>query len=375
MARIGLGDSWHCVLANEWSSKKAAAYRRYFQPTNDEFIEADVASLQPSDLPSKAILSWASFPCQDLSLAGNYAGLNGQRSGTFKTYWHLMRSLVSLGRSPEIVVLENVAGTLSSHGGRDFEFLIDQLTSAGYVAGALVIDAIHFLPQSRPRLFIVGVRSQGAGLEPFLQSEPSEPWHPKALVAAYDKLPEGLKRSWRWWRLPAPPRVSTTLAGILEANPSDVHWHTPAETEKLLGMMSDLNLQKISEMRSTGRKLIGTVYRRTRPTGDGEEKVQRAELRVDGVAGCLRTPGGGSSRQTVLVVEGDRVQTRLLSAREAARLMGLPEDYSLPSRYNEAYHLIGDGLAVPVVSWLSAHLLTPLAQRLVGSEPTNATQT
>jgi DNA (cytosine-5)-methyltransferase 1 len=86
----------------------------------------------------------------------------------------------------------------------------------------------------------------------------------------------------------------------------------------------------------------------------------RAEARFDGLAGCLRTPGGGSSRQFLLRVQGRETSARLLSAREAARLMGLPEDYRLPRRYNEAYHLLGDGVVVPVVRFLADHLLRPL---------------
>ena len=89
--------------------------------------------------------------------------------------------------------------------------------------------------------------------------------------------------------------------------------------------------------------------------------MPRAEIRFDGVAGCLRTPGGGSSRQFIMVVEGESVRTRLLSGREAARLMGLPDEYKLPANYNEAYHLMGDGLAVPVVRHLADNLLGPLA--------------
>ena len=78
------------------------------------------------------------------------------------------------------------------------------------------------------------------------------------------------------------------------------------------------------------------------------------------MAGCLRTPAGGSSRQLILVVEPGRVRSRLLSSREAARLMGLPEDYPLPQRYNAAYHLAGDGVAVPVVRHLARFVLEPL---------------
>jgi len=84
-------------------------------------------------------------------------------------------------------------------------------------------------------------------------------------------------------------------------------------------------------------------------------------VRFDQVSGCLRTPVGGSSRQVIVLVEGKRIRSRLLSPREAARLMGVPEDYPLPPNYNDAYHLFGDGLAVPVVSWLEQHLLRPMA--------------
>jgi DNA (cytosine-5)-methyltransferase 1 len=83
-------------------------------------------------------------------------------------------------------------------------------------------------------------------------------------------------------------------------------------------------------------------------------------VRFDDISGCLRTPAGGSSRQTLIVVEDGKVRSRLLSSREAARLMGLPDTYKLPQNYNEAYHLAGDGVVVPVVRHLAAHLLEPL---------------
>jgi DNA (cytosine-5)-methyltransferase 1 len=63
----------------------------------------------------------------------------------------------------------------------------------------------------------------------------------------------------------------------------------------------------------------------------------------------------------VMVVEGGSVKTRLLSKYEAASLMGLT-DYHLPENYNDAYHLMGDGLAVPVVRFLSDHILRPIVE-------------
>jgi DNA (cytosine-5)-methyltransferase 1 len=89
--------------------------------------------------------------------------------------------------------------------------------------------------------------------------------------------------------------------------------------------------------------------------------VQRAEARFDGLAGCLRTPAGGSSRQLLMFVQGRSVRSRLLSPREAARLMGAPDHYPLPEGHTAGLHLLGDAVCVPAVRWLSQHLLAPLA--------------
>ena len=184
-------------------------------------------------------------------------------------------------------------------------------------------------------------------------------WHPKALQVAHLRLTASTKKQWLWWKLPAPPRRNTKFADLLEENPASVSWHTPAETEKLLGMMSDVNKEKVAEAKKTGQMLVGTVYKRTR-LDSKDEKVQRAEIRFDDIAGCLRTSSGGSSRQLIVVIKGDAVRSRLLSSREAARLMGLAEEYKLPKNYNEAYHLAGDGVVVPVVRYIAEHLLEPI---------------
>jgi DNA (cytosine-5)-methyltransferase 1 len=123
--------------------------------------------------------------------------------------------------------------------------------------------------------------------------------------------------------------------------------------------MNPVNLAKVDEAKRAGCRMVGGVYRRTRVDPVGK-KVQRAEVRFDDVAGCLRTPLGGSSRQFIMVVKGDTVRSRLLSPREAARLMGLADDYLLPKNYNEAYYLAGDGVAVPVVRFLAVHILEPI---------------
>ncbi|MCC7237695.1 MAG: DNA cytosine methyltransferase [Bryobacterales bacterium] len=366
MARLGLGDRWRCLLANEWDPKKAQAYRRKFGSGESlscpELRVCDIATLTPGDIPAAPALAWASFPCQDLSLAGAGAGLRGERSGTFHALWRLLESCSEAGLAPSTIVLENVTGLLTSHEGRDFEFIISRLVSKGFAVGALVIDAIAFLPQSRPRLFIVATQPGSDAIQGISGNHPTVDWHPPALRKAFAALPLDLQQKWVWWDMPRPPYSELTLSDIVRDDGAGVRWHTRQETARLLGMMSDRNRAKLREAIASGHRHVGAVYRRTRPDGNGG-RIQRAEIRFDGVSGCLRTPAGGSSRQIIVVVEGKRVRSRLITAQEAARLMGVePSSYPIPERYNDAYHLFGDGLAVPAVSWLATHILCPLVR-------------
>ena len=360
MARIGLGPAWSCLFANDIDETKAANYQKYFGPSEELHI-LDVAKLKPQDLPGHADIAWASFPCQDLSLAGNGLGLSGTRSGTFWTFWRLMQDLKAEGRAPRMVVLENVRGTITSHQGRDLATICEALTQDDYRYAPLVIDAQHFLPQSRPRLFIVAFGPDVSPCSDLVGNGPCDLWHPGSFGMSYDRLTPEARASWVWLTMAAPVEKAVKLSDLIENNPQGVAWHSPFETKRILDMMSPINRKKVEQAKAKRGRHVGTVYKRTRPDERGVKR-QRAEVRFDEVAGCLRTPAGGSSRQIILVVEGRKVQSRLLSPREAARLMGLPEGYPLPDRYNDAYHLVGDGVAVPVVSWLTRKVIEPSLQ-------------
>ncbi len=349
----GLGAAWRCAWANDNDPKKAEVYRANFDPAI--YHQGDVALVEANDLPVDVDLAWASFPCQDLSLAGWRRGMSSQRSGTFWAFWRIMRDLHATDHRPPFVVIENVVGLLH---GPDFASLCEALGGLGLNFGALVIDAKRFVPQSRPRVFLVAVdeRFDTASFE--TEAPFTSPWHPPAVRAAFARLAENLQARWRWWSLPEPTTPVLHVSSIIEAEPDGVRWNTDEETSRLVEMMSAVNRAKLERAGAAGQRQVGMLYRRVR------NGVQRAEVRFDGLAGCLRTPSGGSSRQTVVIVEGDRVRTRLLSPREAARLMGVGDDFSLPASYNQAYQAMGDAVAVPAVAWLADHLLTPLAHGL-----------
>ena len=364
MARAGLGASWRCLFANDFDAMKVAAYARNYGDADIKL--EDVAKLTLDDLPARpSDLAWASFPCQDLSLAGDYAGLGRERdqaltrSGSFWPFWKLMRGLAEAGRSPRAIVLENVYGCLTSHAGRDFAAIGSALSSSEYRFGAIVINASHFVPQSRPRVFFIAIDRNELIPPELVSNHPDPEWHPKSLVDAFVGLPPSAKKDWIWWTAPAPKVRESCFADLIEDEPSGVAWHSPAETDYLLSLMSTVNRAKVASAKLSARRMVGSVYRRTRPDANGVKR-QRAEVRFDDLAGCLRTPAGGSSRQSILVIDGERVRSRLLSPREAARLMGLDDSYHLPARYNDAYHVCGDGVCVPVVRHIAETLLEPI---------------
>ena len=358
MVSAALRSSWDCVLANDISKKKCNAYEANWG--REKLICGDIATLDATVLKQPIDMYWGSSPCQDFSLAGRGLGLKGSRSGVFYQWIENISEAVKAGFAPRIIAFENVVGLLSRRGGADLQAVISAFSRLGYKSGAIEVDARHFVPQSRPRLFVIAVRKD-LQIDPSLGSAKNTPGtHSERLTRFAAALPSALAAHWVWWNFDQ-SRFSRSqdLASIIETDCAE--WHTDTETARLLSLMTPLQRSKIKSLQKAKEPVAGTIYKRGRPNASGKTE-QRAEARFDGIAGCLRTPGGGSSRQTLIIVDQSRIRTRLITKREAARLMGLPETYRLPERYNEAYHLLGDGVVVPVVEALNSALLLPLIQ-------------
>lgn len=351
LAGLGLSDRFRIAFANDIDAAKAAAFRANHPRT--PFRQGDVWDIDPDSLPSAPALIWASSPCQDVSLAGGRGGLAARRSGAFWGFWRLVEALAARGEAPPVVALENVTGLLTSGGGADFAAVCAAMTSAGYRVGALEMDASLWLPQSRPRLFVVAVRRDRKAPE---TAGPVAPFHTPRLIAAVERLDAATRAAWAWWSVPTPPRRNLDLAALLDAEAEGL---PEAETQTLIAMMSPMHQARLQAALDSGERRVGAGFRRIRI--EGGRKVQRLEIRFDGLAGCLRTPAGGSSRQYVLVCADGRTKIRRLSAREAARLMGLPDGYRLPDSETAGLKLMGDAVAVPVVRALAEAILAPAA--------------
>jgi len=338
LATLGLSSEFNVVWANDNSTKKAAVYAANHGPHIDV---RSIEDIRGAGLPASA-LSWASFPCQDLSLAGNILGIDSGRSGLV---WEWLRIIDEMPERPQVLVAENVVGLVASNGGKDYARLHAALAARGYQVGALRLDAIHWLPQSRPRVFVVAVRSD-IDITCFRDLWPDKWCHPLAIQRAAALCDEFV-----WWRLPKPQARTTNLDGLLDA----AHvFDPPARREHIIGLISPAHRARLD---SHGDGCVCPGYRRIR------NGAQVLELRFDHVAGCLRTPTGGSSRQLLVHRIDGELQTRLLSIREAARLMGAPDSYRIPGSYNDGYKAMGDAVAVPVVRFLSENLLSPIVMR------------
>jgi DNA (cytosine-5)-methyltransferase 1 len=346
--RLGLDQAgWQTVFANDIDEKKQEMYCHHFGPS-PEFVLGDIHALDQASVPSTT-LATASFPCNDLSLAGARKGLAGEHSSAF---WGFVRILKEMGRRrPPLVLLENVTGFLTSHNGSDFHEALLALNGLGYAVDAFIIDASRFVPQSRQRLFVVGQRyttPRIAETPSMLQSE----LRPAALADFILWHPDV---QWNLRSLPPLPHCETQLANIIQdLSPNSAAWWSLERCDYLLNQMSSKHRAQADTMIRSSRRSYATVFRRVRASGS------MAELRTDGIAGCLRTPRGGSGRQILFVAGNGRFAVRLLTARECARLMGA-DNFLVDVPLNQALFGFGDAVCVPAIRWIAKNYLTPLA--------------
>jgi DNA (cytosine-5)-methyltransferase 1 len=337
---------WQVVFANDIDPDKAEMYRHNW-PKDDHLVIGDIHSLKTEDVPT-VHLATASFPCNDLSIAGRWEGLNGKQSSAF---WGLVRLLREMDdRRPPLLMLENVVGFLMSHGGRDLEQALLALNELGYAMDAVILNAVHWVPQSRARLFLIGKRKDRKECRSFSMQTAVRP---KAL---WQFMAEHPNIVWDIADLPSLPVDRPRLAQIVEDLPDDdPHWWNKKRSDYFINQLSKRHLLEAKRMIRGEKFTFATAFRRVR------NEKSMAELRTDGIAGCLRTPRGGSGRQILFKAGNGRFQVRLFTARECARLQGVPDSYLIDVPLNKALFGFGDAVCVPAVEWIVSHYLSNLS--------------
>jgi DNA (cytosine-5)-methyltransferase 1 len=365
LMRMGLEQGgWSIQFANDIDEQKRDMYASHFNDGEGHFVLGDIHALPIDQIPS-ATLATASFPCNDLSLAGSRHGLVGKQSSAF---WGFIRVIEEMEqRRPPLILLENVPGFLTSHGGRDFQEALLALNRLGYAVDTFILDAARFVPQSRQRLFVIGVQRPGEEklrVKDRKRNYASQGFEsdvrPKALANFILSHPE---IDWNIRDLPAQPALDVGLRDILEDLPHDApEWWSRERAEYLLNQMSPRHRAVAEQMIKGTDWSYGTAFRRMR------SGKSMAELRTDGIAGCLRTPRGGSGRQILFKAGKGEYHVRLMTPREAARLMGA-DSYNISVSLNQALFGFGDAVCVPVIEWIATHYLTPVVSEFTHGYP------
>ncbi|HET9743534.1 MAG TPA: DNA (cytosine-5-)-methyltransferase [Terriglobales bacterium] len=334
LVRLALEKAgWSVVFANDIDSKKFEMYAAAFG--EHEYLVNDIATLTSDAVPDIE-LATASFPCIDLSLAGSRAGLKGRHSST---YWHFHRLVKGMAeRKPRFVLLENVVGLLHSADGEDLRAICSSLNELGYVCDLLLVDAVHFVPQSRPRLFVIGVQGRTDADALLTSPHPTRP----APVISFIRRNNDL--AWLLHPVGPLPKRRRTLRDIIDARANT--WWESERREHLWSQMSDAHKRLVAGLAKSEEPAYATVYKRVRPSGC------RAEVRADGVAGCLRTPRGGSSKQFVIEGHNGRWRVRHMSPREYGALQGISSSFPITVPDNQAMMGFGDAVCVPALAWV-----------------------
>jgi DNA (cytosine-5)-methyltransferase 1 len=351
-------QGWNVVYALDHSETKFRLYNNHFR--SNHYSLQDIKEVTATSVP-RVTLAHASFPCTDISVAGSRGGLQSGQSSTFWEFARILREMLHFKKLPPFVMLENVEGLLSSGDGSDLKAILKTLNKIGYSVDLLLIDAACFVPQSRVRLFIIG-NTLGSEKATDISGEFSRSHSSNARpLKVKNFIQNNSDINWSIRDLPMLPQCALKLDDIID---KEATWWSCERSEYLLSQMFSRHKEIIHQMMQHNYWSYGTVFRRMR-VRDGI-KQSTAELRTDGIAGCLRTPKGGSARQILIRAGKGQFHARLINETESARLMGA-EDYALPVNVslNEVLFGFGDAVCVPVISWIIKYYLDPMFNELV----------
>lgn len=350
LMRAGLeAAGFEVIWANDISMMKQQVYTSNFGA--DGHRVADIRDVRGRDMP-EADLATVSFPCVDVSLAGNYEGVNGAQSSLF---FEVMRILEEMdGRIPRMVLVENVPGLIASNSGADLRLVIAGLNGYGYGCDLLIVDAAWFVPQSRRRVFIVA--TQEAPADSLTSAAPR--WAPASslrptLLSQWIRSNPDLDVRLRHLVPPIPAGIQ--LGDIVEdLDENDPRWWNAAE-------MSSFDAKVVPHHRHLLRSVslfdehqwISALHRsRGAPV--------QWELRSDQIAGCLTAARGGSNRRAVVRTGTSGHRVRWMTGREFARLQGASDDFDISMLSDDqARRCFGDAVCVPVIEWIARTVLLP----------------
>lgn len=277
-----------CVFTSEWDKFAQKTYEDNF----GEKVHGDITKIKEEDIPDHDVLL-GGFPCQAFSQAGNKKGFNDTRGTLFFDVLRIIKH-----KNPKVILLENVKGLVSHDKGRTLKIILEELNKAGYDVQYKVLFAKDFgLPQNRPRIYIVGTRTD-------LEIEIN---------------------------FPTPPQTQTKLANILEKNVDSKY------------TISD-KLWSYLQKRKKEQKAKGN--------GFGFSLFNKDAIYVNTISARYYKDGS-----EILINQGNSKNPRKLTPREAARLQGFPDDFKITVSNTQFYKQMGNSVAINVIRAIAKEIV------------------
>lgn len=333
-------DDWSCVYALDNNPDKAAMYEARFPGSQVHICDVMNTDEVVARIPPGVVLAAGGWPCTDLSSGGKKEGLAGPLSSAWYGFLAVLKALGS--RRPPLFLGENVAG-LYTHNPEDFREIALGLSGLGYRLACFVLDGREFVPQSRKRVFLVGV-ADGLAVP-----EIDVPlwWELRARPPELATLMNDIDIPWLPLMPPPPPPRQERLADLADLESGD--WWPEERTRRHLARLTPTSRGKLDRLLATPGLHVFAI---------GWQSKGWA-IRTDGLSNCVQ-PHRHGSRQLIGVVEDGRLRVRHLSVVESGLLMGSSGDWT---RFHPLHARIGlgDGVVVPAVRWINRHILTPIA--------------
>lgn len=340
------------IWANDISPMKCNTLKR--NHPNVQVRCDDISNILPHEFPLSTLAS-ATYPCTNTSCAGSRTGLLGEESGLVYRWLHLLEAKQGAKHYP-LAMLENPTGLIARNGGSDLRDLVLRLNDLGYSVNLSIVDAFHFVPQSRPRIFISCIKKRDL-------SKKAQRLTKDTMPACKVRITNPL-RKWLHNNLDldlftidtAPFPVRTLQLEHVIDRHNDGYWADEGFSQALVDGLTDVQRERFDKLVNGTKTTISAVARRGRQRADGS-RFNATEINISGLCPAQRPYKGGSSRTWVLIAGQGQFRFKCVSPRESARLMGFDDNFILPESDKDAYGCTGDSVCPQAVTWTEENIL------------------
>ena len=321
---------WQCGFQVEWDKHCQQILARHWP---DVPRWSDVSTVNGTELPPVDCITFGS-PCQDLSVAGKRAGLDGNRSNLFFEATRIIKEMrdATGNQYPRVAVWENVPGALNSNKGADFSAVLDNLADSGALAIEwAVLDAQHFgIPQRRRRIFLVAIYDPAIARNCGTQILP---------------VTKGSRRNTKKGNTQG-ERITSPIGESTTGTQPFVKVTRPASNEHPEIWREEETCPTLNAFDNTGESRATVIFTAQR-VGEPPRIYENTTPSL-----LSRMVTGGNNVPMI----ANNYAVRRLTPLECERLMGWPDNHTAGQADTHRYKQCGNGVAAPVAQWVAQQL-------------------